>query len=163
MNRSGWLFFLLFLLLFFLLPGAGAQAAIDVYEFGKPVQERRFRHLTEELRCPKCQNQNIADSNAPLAADLRQKVADMINAGRSDNEIVAYMVERYGDFVTYRPPFKPITLLLWLGPAVVIVGIGLGLLVWVRRRGREQTPAELSAAERARLDALLAEQTEKPR
>lgn len=135
--------------------GPTAWAAIDAFEFNTPAQEQQYRTLIEELRCPKCQNQNIADSNAPLAADLRQKVYEMIQAGRDNTEIKDYMVQRYGDFVTYRPPLKPLTWPLWFGPlgSVVIVGIILGL--WIRRRSRQIEPAMLSEAEQARLANLL--------
>lgn len=140
------------LLLWSLAPAA--WAAIEAYEFDDPVDERRFRDLVFELRCPKCQNQNISDSNAPLAADLRRKVHDMIRDGRGDDEIVAYLVERYGDFVTYRPPLKPVTWLLWFGPFAALAAAGLGLALWVRRRARA-APVALDDAERERLDALL--------
>jgi cytochrome c-type biogenesis protein CcmH len=144
---------LIFLLL--LLPTIG-YAAIDAYEFSDPADEQRFRTLINELRCPKCQNQNISDSNAPLAADLREKVAGMIQQGQNDDDIVTYMVQRYGDFVTYRPPLDARTWILWFGPFVVIGSVGIGLMLWIRRRSREQpAAAELSAEERERLNGLL--------
>src|SRR5690606_30584825 len=90
-----------------------AQAAIDTYEFGSDSERARFRQLTEELRCPKCQNQNIADSNAPIATDLRREIFRMLEEGKSDDEIVDYLVDRYGDFVRYKPPVNARTLLLW--------------------------------------------------
>jgi cytochrome c-type biogenesis protein CcmH len=147
-------------LLALLLLVPAAWAAIDAYEFDDPGDERRYRALIEELRCPKCQNQNIAGSNAPLAADLRQKVYDMLQAGESDGAIVDYMVQRYGDFVTYRPPLKPVTWPLWFGPLAAVVLVGLGLAFWIRRRAREAPPEELSAGERERLQALLRERSE---
>ncbi len=132
------------------------QAAIDVYEFDDPVSEQRFQALINELRCPKCQNQNIAGSDAPLAADLRKKVQVMIQQDRSDAEIVDYMVQRYGDFVTYRPPLKPVTWLLWFGPFVMVILIAIILFLWIRRRSHEQT-LPLDEAQRARLQTLLAQ------
>lgn len=143
------------LILFFLLLSAPAvPAAIDVYEFDNPVNEKRFQALINELRCPKCQNQNIAGSNAPLAADLRKKVHAMIQQGRSDNEIVDYMVQRYGDFVTYRPPLKPITWALWFGPLLAVIVIAVLLFLWIRRRSHEQAQ-QLDDEQRARLQTLL--------
>ena len=132
-------------------------AAIDAYEFENPADEKRFRSLIDELRCPKCQNQNISGSNAPLAADLRKKAYDMIQEGKSNDDIVDYMVQRYGDFVTYRPPLDARTFVLWFGPLSVVVFAGLGLAIWIRRRSREDevTTVELSAEERERLDKLL--------
>lgn len=141
------------LLLLLCWSAAAALAAIDTYPFDDPQQEARFRALTAELRCPKCQNQNIADSDAPIAADLRRKVYDLIKSGNSEAEVVDYMVQRYGNFVTYRPPVTPLTWPLWFGPLALIILIGLGLAVWIRRA---KTPPEpLNAAERERLRQLL--------
>lgn len=140
-------------ILFLLLTGP-ALAAINAYEFKNPVDEQRFRTLIAELRCPKCQNQNIADSNAPLSQDLRQRIYELIQEGRSDTEIVQFLAARYGDFITYRPPIKPLTWGLWFGPLVLIGLAAAGLALWIRRRGREATP-ELDEQERARLQALL--------
>jgi cytochrome c-type biogenesis protein CcmH len=141
------------------LAGA-ARAAIDTYQFKDEVERQRFRSLTEELRCPKCQNQNIADSNAPIATDLRREIYRMLDDGRSDKEIVDFLVMRYGDFVMYKPPLDSRTWLLWYGP-FGLLGLGaIALCVLVlRRRKVEQKPAQvaLSAAERERLDALLKE------
>ncbi|WP_278958913.1 cytochrome c-type biogenesis protein [Aquipseudomonas alcaligenes] len=137
-----------------------ARAAIDTYEFKGEVERERFRSLTEELRCPKCQNQNIADSNAPIATDLRREIYRMLDDGRSDKEIVDFLVMRYGDFVMYKPPLDSRTWLLWYGPFGLL---GLGAIVLcvlvLRRRKVEKAPAQvaLSKAERERLDALLKE------
>jgi len=136
---------------------AGAMAAIDVYQFDSPQQEALFRKLTGELRCPKCQNQNIADSNAELAKDLRQKTYQLISEGKSEQEVIDYMVQRYGHFVIYKPPLTAATLILWLGPLLVIV-IGMGAVA-VRARGRRFTPPEtLDAEEQQRLQRLLDEE-----
>ncbi|GBU08912.1 cytochrome c-type biogenesis protein CcmH [Gammaproteobacteria bacterium] len=107
-------------------------AAIDPYVFERPQDELRFQQLSAELRCPKCQNQNIADSNAPLSKDLKDRVYSMINDGRSDSEIMNFMVERYGDFVTYRPPIRPLTYILWFGP--FIFGFLIILVIIVLRK-----------------------------
>jgi len=101
-----------------------------------PVLEARTMAISSELRCLVCQNQTIADSHAELAVDLRRQVKEMLLAGKSEQEITDYMTARYGDFVLYRPPFKAVTALLWIGPAVMVV-IGLGVLfVVLRRRSR---------------------------
>ena len=135
-----------------------AQAAIDTYEFASEAERERYRTLTEELRCPKCQNQNIADSNAPIAMDLRAEIYRMLEEGRSNEEIVEHLVLRYGDFVRYKPPLDQRTLLLWYGPAALLLG-GLGALVLIVRRRRrvDASPqaGELSPEERERLATLL--------
>ena len=134
-------------------------ASVNLYEFEHPIQEKRFQSLTRELRCPKCQNQNIADSDAPLAQDMRDLTYDMIIDGQADAQIIAYMVERYGDFVMYNPPVKPVTWLLWFSPFVLLVII-LGLVFGVKskRRNRVQikaAPKSLTDADKARLNQIL--------
>jgi len=141
-----------------------AQAAIDTYEFASEAERERYRTLTEELRCPKCQNQDIADSNAGLAMDLRDKTYQMVREGKEKQEVVDYMVARYGNFILYDPPLMASTLILWLGPLLVIV-IGVVTVV-VRSRRHAPAPLQqpegtLSAEEQARLSALLKEE-EKP-
>ena len=101
-----------------------------------PALEARMLGIAAELRCLVCQNQTIADSHADLAVDLRNQVRDMLRQGRSDAEIRDYMTARYGDFVLYRPPFKGITLLLWVGPALLFAGAAVALVVVLRRRAR---------------------------
>ena len=122
-----------------------------------PAVERRLKGLAEELRCLVCQNQTIADSNAPLAVDLRNQIRTQIAQGRSDDQIRSYMVERYGDFVLYKPPFHAATALLWLGPPLLIaIGIGAFVLV-VRRRRPVTASADLPDKRRRELEALLGE------
>ena len=104
--------------------------------------EARIRHLSEKLRCLVCQNQTLADSNAELASDLRQQLREQVAAGRSDDEILDYLVQRYGDFVLYEPPFKATTVLLWVGPFVLLAAAGLVLVATLRRRRR--APEELA-------------------
>ena len=123
------LFFIILPLLF----AAGAQARGDIYQFNTPTQEASYQRLLEELRCLVCQNQNLADSNAELAQDLRQKTYEMITAGNSEEEIIAYMVNRYGDFVLYRPPVRGSTLLLWVGPFIILI-VGVAILITIVRR-----------------------------
>ena len=126
-----------------------APAAAD------PVLEQRVTALASELRCLVCQNQTIADSNAPLAGDLRNQVREKMRLGASDAEIVDYMVARYGDFVLYRPPLKLTTVLLWFGPLLLLAG---GFAVLVRRvlRRRPEQDLEMNASERKRAAELLA-------
>ncbi len=113
-----------------------AHAKEAVPEAQDPALEARMVHVTSELRCLVCQNQTIADSHADLAVDLRRQVREQLTAGRSDAEIIDYMTARYGDFVLYRPPFKAITVLLWLGPALMLGGGLLVLAIVLRRRSR---------------------------
>ena len=138
-----------------ILLSSASLAAIDAFQFETPAQEQQYRSLIEELRCPKCQNQNIADSNAPLAADLRQKVYEMIQDDRNSVDIKAYMVQRYGDFVTYLPPVKPLTWPLWFGPIGGIIIIGFILAVWIHRRNQQDEPSDLNEQERKRLATVL--------
>lgn len=112
-----------------------AQSAIEVRNFNTEVQEIRYRALVRELRCTVCQNEPLESSNAPLAADLRQQVYEQIMDGRSDFEIRQFMRDRYGDFVLYDPPFAGHTLILWLGPIVLLViGLGAGVVLIRQRR-----------------------------
>ncbi|HEY4528721.1 MAG TPA: cytochrome c-type biogenesis protein [Luteimonas sp.] len=121
-----------------LLPAgpASAQAVRNVQplEFRDRAEEQRFHRLTLELRCVMCQNQSLADSDAPIAHDLRREVFNLMREGRSDDEIKQFLVERYGEFVLYRPQFGGGTLLLWLGPAVVLLAGAVVVVVVVRRR-----------------------------
>ncbi|EAM9240065.1 cytochrome c-type biogenesis protein CcmH [Salmonella enterica] len=123
-----------------LLVSGSALATIDVMPFKDEAQEQQFRQLTEQLRCPKCQNNSIADSNAMIATDLRQKVYELIQEGKSNKEIVDYMVARYGNFVTYDPPLTPLTILLWVLPAAA-VGAG-GWIIFARSRRRVRLKQE---------------------
>ncbi len=117
--------------------------------------EIRLRGLADELRCLVCQNQTIADSNAPLAQDLRGQIRGQISQGRSDDQIRAYMVERYGDFVLYRPPFKATTALLWLGPFLLIGAGGAVFVTVVRRRRAVADDPALSEGRRREIEGLL--------
>lgn len=132
---------------------AAANEAPPVAE--DPVLEQRLARLTQELRCLVCQNESLADSHADLAADLRNQMREQMRAGRSDEQIKAWLTERYGDFVLYRTPLKATTAVLWFGPAVLlIVGLG-GLVVYLTRRRGRVTTRTLTASEHARAQALL--------
>ncbi|MGR9116313.1 MAG: cytochrome c-type biogenesis protein [Gammaproteobacteria bacterium] len=109
------------------------HAAIDTYQFSSDESRERFQKLTSELRCPKCQNQNIADSNAEIAKDLRTKVFQMLEKGKTNDEIINYMTDRYGEFVLYEPKFNARTLLLWGGPVMLLL-LGLTIVFWLSRR-----------------------------
>lgn len=120
---------------------APAFAAVEALEFSSAAQEADYKHLTETLRCLVCQNQNIADSNAELALDLRHKTYELVRQGKTNDQIVDFMVKRYGDFVMYNPPLRGDTLLLWIGPFVILlIGIGLMLRTIARRRAASVTP-----------------------
>ncbi len=139
---------------------AGAEEAAPLA--ADPVAEKRLLELSNELRCLVCQNQTIADSNAELAVDLRREIRGMIQAGKSNPEIIDFMVVRYGDFVLYRPPVKGITLLLWGGPlALMLLGIFI-LQRYLRQRARRIAADQpLSADETQRAEALLKESDNK--
>jgi len=134
-------------LLVLLLLASSVMAADDA------ALDERTKNLAHELRCLVCQNQTIADSNAPLAVDLRNEIRSQLAAGRSERDVIDFMVARYGDFVLYRPPFKAATLALWLGP-FVLLAIG-ALIFWRRVARRKPQPARLSEAERAQAARLL--------
>ncbi|MBC2679136.1 cytochrome c-type biogenesis protein CcmH [Pseudomonas sp. MBT-2] len=155
MNLKRWL---LTCMLLSSLAGA-SHAAIDTYRFANDDLRERFHQLTQQLRCPKCQNQDIADSNAPIAGDLRREIHRLLTEGKSDEQIIEFMVDRYGEFVRYRPALTARTGLLWFGPAALLVaGVGV-IAVTVRRRRRQPatSPRDLDPGERARLADLLAQ------
>jgi len=133
---------------FLLLLFCGLAAAQE-----DPALEKRVHDLSSELRCLVCQNQTLADSSAPLAVDLRNQVREQLKSGKSERDVIDFLVARYGDFVLYRPPLQANTVLLWLGPFLLLVA-GLALLVWRLRRRRVPEP-ELSEADRARAARLL--------
>lgn len=140
------------------LPAATAQVQpATTAPTPDPALEQRVLKLSEELRCLVCQNQTIADSEAPLAVDLRQQVREQLTAGKDESAVIQFMVTRYGDFVLYRPPVKPATLLLWFGPPLLLL-TGLWLFMRTVRRRRTST-ASLSSEEQARLRTLLGEGT----
>ncbi len=134
-------------------------AAIDPDDFDSEAQRVRYHQFVADLRCPKCQNQNLAGSDAPIANDLRKELRRLLKEGQSDQQIVDFMVARYGDFILYKPPFDKHTAVLWLAP-VVLLGFGVmvvGTIVWQHRRVRAEITAPLSVAEQSQLDELLHE------
>jgi cytochrome c-type biogenesis protein CcmH len=141
------------------VPGPAAVAADAVPTERDPVAAQRAVRLGEKLRCLVCQNQTIGDSNAELAVDLRRQVREQIAAGRTDEQIIDYMVTRYGDFVLYQPPVKATTLLLWGGPALLLLAGALVMAGVVRSRRRAPEAPPLTAEERERAARLLGETT----
>jgi cytochrome c-type biogenesis protein CcmH len=149
----------LFSLLILVLACGQVRAVIETYQFSNPEFEQRYHELSQELRCPKCQNQNIADSNAPISQDLRKLLYQQLEVGASDEEILDYMVARYGEFVRYRPRFSGATALLWLAPVLLMLA-GVAVALLALRSRRETTGAaasELTSEEEQRLQALLEE------
>ena len=129
-------------------------AVIETYDFSSPDLERRYHVLSQELRCPKCQNQNIADSNAPIARDLRVVLYEQLEAGASDDEILAFMVARYGEFVRYRPGMDRNTVLLWAAPGLLLALGAVGLFMHFRQRSAEVSTA-LTDSDKAEIERLL--------
>jgi cytochrome c-type biogenesis protein CcmH len=142
-GRGGtWLGTLIALMLLLTIISAPASAqAIDPLPFRDHTEELRFQHLTSELRCLVCQDENLADSNADFARDLRHKVFELMQQGKSDAEIKQYLVDRYSDFVLYDPPLNIRTWLLWFGPLLILIGGGFAVGYTIRKRSRTGTPA----------------------
>lgn len=113
---------------------ASASAVVEPTEFASPADEARYKSLIAELRCPKCQNQNLLDSDAPIAADLRRKTRSLINKGKTNAQVKAFMLERYGDFVLYKPRFTAATAFLWLGPFVLLAIVIITMLIRIKRK-----------------------------
>lgn len=141
-----------------IFPASFATLAADTpFEFNSVSQEERYKELIEEIRCLVCQNQSLEDSHAELAQDLREEIYKMVMDNRSNDEIVDFLVSRYGDFVLFRPPVNSKTLLLWFGPFVILFAVIL-FIVWLKQKHGTQ-PATLSAEERRRLEKLLGQDT----
>lgn len=144
-------------LIFALLVSTAAHAAIDPFEFDNESQRERYRHFIEDMRCPKCQNQNLAGSDAPIANDLRHELRRLLQEGKSDREITDYMVSRYGEFILYKPPLDTKTAALWLAPIIfLLVGV-IVLIAVARRRSAAKDLPELTIDEQTRLRQLLQE------
>lgn len=138
---------LLVSLMFLALPLLSAE---DAYQFDDPAKQKLFLELTQELRCPQCQNQNIADSDAMIAVDLRRKVHELLQQGKSRDEVVSFMKARYGDFVSYKPPVTPVTVWLWLLPFLFVVGAAVFVL-----QNRKSQSNEFDEDVLAKADAML--------
>ncbi|QEH17434.1 cytochrome c-type biogenesis protein CcmH [Histophilus somni] len=137
-----------------------AQAAIDALNFTSMQQEKDYHSLTQELRCPQCQNNNIADSNASIAVDMRAKVYELLQKGQNKQQIIDYMVERYGSFVTYNPPVTGSTIILWVAPLALMI---LGVVIVLRRKSGSSSKSAVEAQpnltqeQQKRLEELLKE------
>ncbi|MCR8921698.1 cytochrome c-type biogenesis protein CcmH [Dasania sp. GY-MA-18] len=148
----------LILALSLLLLSLMAAAVIETYQFDNEVLRKRYQHFTEELRCPKCQNQNLSGSNSPIAQDLRRELHRLLHEGYSDQEITHYMVERYGEFVLYRPPVNKQTLILWLAPALFLLLAVIAVVIVIRKQMAAKLNDEseqLSGLEQEKLTELL--------
>lgn len=144
-----------FLLSFISISKANA-GPVDTFEFKDEATKVRFQVLSKELRCPKCQNQNLADSNSKIAVDLRKNLYNLLQEGKSDQEIIDFMVYRYGDFVLYRPQLKKQTYILWFGPLVILFGFIISLVFVLRKRSKiKESELNLSSSEQANLDDIL--------
>ncbi|MBV7317607.1 heme lyase NrfEFG subunit NrfF [Shewanella sp. NIFS-20-20] len=134
-----------------------AQATpIDTYEFNNPSNQQRALTLANELRCPQCQNQNLVDSNSPVARDLRLEVYKMVDEGKSDDQIIEFMTTRYGEFVLYKPRMEAKTYALWLGPVLLLlVGLFIAYSFIRRQRIRPEAPTALSADDQQALQRIL--------
>ena len=139
-----------------LLFSSVAFSSIDALNFSSPQQESDYHQLTQSLRCPQCQNNNIADSNATIAVDMRGKVFELLQEGKSKNDVVDYMVARYGNFVTYDPPMTASTFVLWIAPLLLVL---LGVVFLLRRKPKAQSAVKsqdvLTDEDNARLAELL--------
>ncbi|RUO45019.1 cytochrome c-type biogenesis protein [Idiomarina aquatica] len=149
MNR--WLLCMGALLLSFSAALLAQQVTYDGHEFDNEQQRRTYEALIKELRCPKCQNQNIADSNAPLAEDMRERAYQMVMAGQSKQQVIDYMVARYGNFAHYKPPFNAFTAVLWLAPLVIALA---GIIIALRLSRKRSQPVALSDEEQRELAQL---------
>ncbi|MDD0823283.1 cytochrome c-type biogenesis protein CcmH [Mannheimia sp. AT1] len=153
----------LFPLLFIFASSIAISAPVEINQFDSPQQEADYRALIQELRCPQCQNNNIADSNATISTDMRAKTLELLKEGKNKSEVVDYMIERYGNFVTYNPPMTPATIVLWVLPLLLIT-LGFGLVLR-RKKAKPQavnssqnivnTTQNLNQDEQERLNQIL--------
>ena len=153
---------LLLCLLVALAPALQVRAAEATDLAQDPVVEQRLIGISEELRCLVCQNESLAGSRADLANDLRREIRTLIKDGKTDPEIMDFLVSRYGDFVRYRPPVKPLTWALWFGPALLLLLAGFGLWRMIRSNRANATPVELTAEQKEQARALLESESHHP-
>ena len=143
------------LLILLFATNLATAAPIEFNQFDSPQQEADYQSLIQTLRCPQCQNNNIADSNATIATDMRAKTLELLKRGKNKDEVVEYMVERYGNFVTYDPPLTPATIFLWVLPALLILS-GLGLILIRKKKGSQAVEKSQDLAKSAQDKARLA-------
>lgn len=150
-------------LLLVLCVSVNTSAGISVHDFDSPQQEAQYNGLINELRCPTCQNQNLAGSDAPIAQDLKQQTYEMVKAGRSDSEIRAFMFERYGDFISYKPPVRPSTWILWFFPPILLIVAVIGWLIKASKKRQPYLSSQsLTDSETAELSQLLVMHPKRP-
>lgn len=143
-----------YILVFFLFISATSFAATELmYPFAKPAEQARFMYLIKEFRCLVCQNENLADSNASLAKDLRGQIYQMVQAGKTNQEITHYLVDRYGDYILFKPPVNRLTYLLWFGPFFLLI-LGFVILVFTIKN-RTVKPIKINSAQSEQLQQLL--------
>ena len=136
--------------------GVANATPVDTYQFKSPENQQRALSLAHSLRCPQCQNQNLVDSNSPVAHDLRLEVYKMVDEGKNDQQIVEFMTSRYGEFVLYKPRFETKTLILWLGPIILLlIGLVIGMMLLRKQRATNANNVELTIEQQQELDALL--------
>lgn len=158
-NVSPFLLLVVLLLTSLMFPGA-SYSQVDTFEFDNEVQQKRFRTLSDELRCPMCQNSSLSGSSGGVAEDLRREIHRMIMEGRSDSEIIQFMFERYGDFILFRPRLTAGTVLLWFGPLLfLLIGGAIAFGIWRRARKFSDGDAELDKSQQERLQQLLGDKT----
>lgn len=145
------------LMLALCLPLTG-HAKIEAYEFDDPEKEETYKKLIGELRCLVCQNQNLSDSNAELAQDMRRKTYEMVSNGTPEDEVIQFMVARYGDFVMYRPPLKATTLFLWFGPLILLIIAAVIVVVFVRKQKQQSVDEGIPEQQQKRAHSLLDEE-----
>ncbi|WP_245942451.1 cytochrome c-type biogenesis protein [Candidatus Colwellia aromaticivorans] len=138
-----------------MLTSTANASPVETFEFRDEVTKVRFQALSKELRCPKCQNQNLADSNSPIAEDLRRELYELLQQGKADSEIVNFMVSRYGEFVLYRPRVSSITYILWFGPALLILIGVIVVIVILRKKPAVKADLALSSQQQDKLQQLL--------
>ncbi|WP_413491151.1 heme lyase NrfEFG subunit NrfF [Shewanella baltica] len=148
------------LVLLFSMTTAVMATPVDTYEFKTPEKQKRGLSLAHELRCPQCQNQNLIDSNSPVARDLRLEVFKMVDEGKGDDEIIEFMTSRYGEFVLYNPKMETKTYILWLGPiGLLLMGLVIGFIFIRKQRISGNVPNEISEEDQRELDTLLKRNT----
>jgi len=160
-------FWLLINLLLLVLTPFKAYANIDLYTFKSEENRQAYLELTKELRCPKCQNQDIADSNAPIATDMRREVHRLLEEGKDRNEIIDFMIDRFGDFVTYKPKVNSATFLLWFGPWILVLLGLISILIFVKHRSSKKESIHIqdipddtsSSSEHKKVEKLLSSYT----
>ncbi len=138
-----------------LVTSVANASPVETFQFRDEVTKIRFQALSKELRCPKCQNQNLADSNAPIAADLRHELYDLLQQGKADSEIINFMVSRYGEFVLYRPRVSSITYILWFGPALLILIGVIVVIIILRKKPASKENLALTTQQQQKLQQLL--------